>query len=185
MQAAARGHAGWMSPTKAEVGSAVGWAADRLDGLDLMVNSAGVLSVAPVVELEAREWRRVLEVNATGAFLVSRAAARIMIEAPGRRRSSRSPRSPGRSASRAWRITRPRSSRSSASPRPSPRELAPHEITVNAVCPGVVATPMIERAVQPVARLHRGNGGPAGDPAAAVARRTSPWRSPSCMPAVP
>jgi meso-butanediol dehydrogenase / (S,S)-butanediol dehydrogenase / diacetyl reductase len=46
-----------------------------------VVNGAGVLSVAPVVDLEAREWRRVLEVNVTGAFLVSQAAARIMIKA--------------------------------------------------------------------------------------------------------
>jgi meso-butanediol dehydrogenase / (S,S)-butanediol dehydrogenase / diacetyl reductase len=127
-----------------EVGSAVGWAADRLDGLDLVINGAGVLSVAPVVDLEAREWRRVLEVNATGAFLVSRAAARLMIEAA-------RPASIVSIASIAGKIGEPGLAHYAASKfalvgftQALARELAPHDITVNAVCPGVVATPMIE-----------------------------------------
>jgi meso-butanediol dehydrogenase/(S,S)-butanediol dehydrogenase/diacetyl reductase len=127
-----------------EVGSAIGWAADRLDGLDLVINGAGVLSVAPVVDLEAREWRRVLEVNATGAFLVSRAAARLMIEAA-------RPASIVSIASIAGKIGEPGLAHYAASKfalvgftQALARELAPHDITVNAVCPGVVATPMIE-----------------------------------------
>lgn len=129
---------------EAEVSSAVGWAADRLGGLDLMVNSAGVLSVAPVVELAAREWRRVLEVNATGVFLVSRAAARIMI-------AQARPASIVSVASIAAKIGEPGLAHYAASKfaligftQALARELAPHEITVNAVCPGVVATAMID-----------------------------------------
>jgi meso-butanediol dehydrogenase/(S,S)-butanediol dehydrogenase/diacetyl reductase len=128
-----------------EVGSAVGWAADRLQGLDLVINGAGVLSVSPVVDLEAREWRRVLEVNATGAFLVSRAAARLMIEAA-------RPASIVSIASIAGKIGEPGLAHYAASKfalvgftQALARELAPHGITVNAVCPGVVATPMIEQ----------------------------------------
>jgi len=127
-----------------EVGSAIGWAADTLGGIDLVVNAAGVLSVAPVVDLEAREWRRVLEVNATGAFLVSRAAARMMIEA-GR------PASIVSIGSIAGKIGEPGLAHYAASKfalvgftQALARELAPHDITVNAVCPGVVITPMIE-----------------------------------------
>jgi meso-butanediol dehydrogenase / (S,S)-butanediol dehydrogenase / diacetyl reductase len=128
-----------------EVGSAVGWAADRLDGLDLVINGAGVLSVSPVVDLEAREWRRVLEVNVTGAFLVSRAAARLMIEAA-------RPASIVSIASIAGKIGEPGLAHYAASKfalvgftQALARELAPHGITVNAVCPGVVPTPMIEQ----------------------------------------
>ena len=51
-----------------------------LGGIDLLVNSAGVLSVAPVVELSLSEWRRVLDVNATGTFLMSKCVARRMLE---------------------------------------------------------------------------------------------------------
>lgn len=127
-----------------EVGSAIGWAADTLGGIDLVINAAGVLSVAPVVDLEAREWRRVLEVNATGAFLVSRAAARIMIEAA-------RPASIVSIASIAGKIGEPGLAHYAASKfalvgftQALARELAPHGITVNAVCPGVVRTPMIE-----------------------------------------
>lgn len=128
-----------------EVGSAVGAAADRLGGLDLVINGAGVLSVAPVVELEAREWRRVLEVNVTGAFLVSRAAARLMIKAA-------RPASIVSVASIAGKVGEPGLAHYAASKfaligftQALARELAPHGITVNAVCPGVVATPMIEQ----------------------------------------
>ncbi len=128
-----------------EVGSAVGWAADQLDGLDLVINGAGVLSVAPVVDLEAREWRRVPEVNATGALLVSRAAARLIIEAA-------RPASIVSIASIAGKIGEPGLAHYAASKfalvgftQALARELAPHDITVNAVCPGVVATPMIEK----------------------------------------
>lgn len=127
-----------------EVTSAVGFAADELGGLDLVINGAGVLSVSPVVDLEAREWRRVLEVNVTGAFLVSRAAARLMIGA-GR------PASIVSIASIAGKIGEPGLAHYAASKfalvgftQALARELAPHDITVNAVCPGVVATPMIE-----------------------------------------
>jgi meso-butanediol dehydrogenase / (S,S)-butanediol dehydrogenase / diacetyl reductase len=127
-----------------EVRSVIGWAADRLAGLDLVINSAGVLSVAPVVDLEPREWRRVLEVNATGAFLVSQAAARLMIAAA-------RPASIVSIASIAGKVGEPGLAHYAASKfalvgftQALARELAPHQITVNAVCPGVVATPMIE-----------------------------------------
>ncbi len=129
---------------EAEVQSAIGSAAVRLGGLDLVVNGAGVLSVAHVVDLDAREWRRVLEVNATGAFLVSQAAARVMIDA-GRPASIIS------IASIAGKVGEPGLAHYAASKfalvgftQALARELAPHQITVNAVCPGVVLTQMIE-----------------------------------------
>ena len=129
---------------EAGVQAGISWAAAQLGGLDLVVNGAGVLSVAHVVDLEAREWRRVLDVNATGTFLVSRAAARTMIEA-GRPASIIS------IASIAGKIGEPGLAHYAASKfaivgftQALARELAPHQITVNAVCPGVVLTQMIE-----------------------------------------
>jgi glucose 1-dehydrogenase len=55
-------------------------ARERLGGLDLLVNNAGVERRYPLVEMPLAEWRRVLDVNLTGAFLCSRAAARIMLD---------------------------------------------------------------------------------------------------------
>jgi glucose 1-dehydrogenase len=57
----------------------------QLGGLDLLVNNAGVEAPYPLVEMPLAEWRRVLDVNLTGAFLCAREAARIMLREPGPR----------------------------------------------------------------------------------------------------
>jgi len=130
---------------EADVRAGLAGGAGQFGGLDLVVNGAGVLSVAHVVDLEASEWRRVLEVNATGAFLVSQAAARIMIKAA-------RPASIISIASIAGKIGEPGLAHYAASKfaligftQALARELAPHQITVNAVCPGVVLTQMIDQ----------------------------------------
>jgi 2-deoxy-D-gluconate 3-dehydrogenase len=53
--------------------------ADRLGRLDICVCNAGTMYRAPVLELPVEEWRRVLDVNLTGAFVVSRTAARRFV----------------------------------------------------------------------------------------------------------
>ena len=45
----------------------------------ILVNNAGVQHRVPLVDLEAADWRRVLEADLTSAFLVGRAVARNMI----------------------------------------------------------------------------------------------------------
>lgn len=52
----------------------------RCGRLDLLINNAGVTTSAPAHELTLAEWRRVLEVNLTGAFLCCREALRLMRE---------------------------------------------------------------------------------------------------------
>jgi gluconate 5-dehydrogenase len=47
--------------------------------LDVVVNNAGISWGAPAEEMTAEHFRRVLDTNTTGTFLVSRAASRIMI----------------------------------------------------------------------------------------------------------
>ena len=116
-----------------------------LRGIDLLVANAGVLSVAPVVDMDPAEWRRVLEVNATGAFLTARAAARTMI-ARGR------PASIVCTASISGKIGTPGIAHYTASKfavvglvQSLAMELARHDILVNAVCPGLVETEMIAK----------------------------------------
>lgn len=48
-------------------------------GLDILVNAAGVAPAYDLVDLPAREWRRAVDINLTGYFLMARGAARIMI----------------------------------------------------------------------------------------------------------
>jgi glucose 1-dehydrogenase len=51
---------------------------DALGGLDLLVNNAGIQEPYELVEMPLESWRKVLDVNLTGAFLCCREAARVM-----------------------------------------------------------------------------------------------------------
>ena len=50
--------------------------AAKFGGVYIVVPNAGIAHVAPVIELDADAWRRVLDVNASGVFLTTREAAR-------------------------------------------------------------------------------------------------------------
>jgi glucose 1-dehydrogenase len=55
-------------------------ARDELGGpIDLLVNNAGIEKAYPLTEMPLDEWRRVLDVNLTGAFLCAREVARGLI----------------------------------------------------------------------------------------------------------
>jgi rhamnulose-1-phosphate aldolase/alcohol dehydrogenase len=49
-------------------------------GLDILVSNAGIAHVGPIDGMELADWRRSFEVNATGHFLVARAAVPILKE---------------------------------------------------------------------------------------------------------
>jgi glucose 1-dehydrogenase len=51
-----------------------------LGGLDLLVNNAGVEKPFKLQDMPLSEWRKVIDVNLTGAFLCAREAARAMIQ---------------------------------------------------------------------------------------------------------
>ena len=50
-------------------------------GLDILVNNAGVESIIPLLEITPEEWERVTNVNLKGEFLCAQATARQMIDA--------------------------------------------------------------------------------------------------------
>jgi 3-oxoacyl-[acyl-carrier protein] reductase len=52
----------------------------RFGRLDIMVNNAGVNSVASWQEMSKEEWDRVMDINLWGVFLGCRAAALVMME---------------------------------------------------------------------------------------------------------
>lgn len=47
--------------------------------VDILINNAGIQFRKPMLELELSDWRRVLEVNLTSAFMIARTAARRMV----------------------------------------------------------------------------------------------------------
>ena len=58
--------------------------AAETSSLDAVVNFAGVLGIGPLVELEPADFRRVINVNLVGGFLVNRALFPLLQAAKGR-----------------------------------------------------------------------------------------------------
>lgn len=52
---------------------------DALGPIDICINNAGIAIRGPAIEMSADDWRRVVDVNVTGAFLTARLAARSMM----------------------------------------------------------------------------------------------------------
>lgn len=66
---------------EAEVDGMIQDAVDRLGGIDIMVNNAGVAATGTPEETSLEDWQRVIDVNLTGVFLGARAAGRAMLKA--------------------------------------------------------------------------------------------------------
>jgi NAD(P)-dependent dehydrogenase (short-subunit alcohol dehydrogenase family) len=123
-------------------------AAEQLDGLDVVVNNAGLWVGHPLDEVDYDEWRdawrRTLDLNLLGPANVCYCAARYMIEHGGGRIvnvSSRGafrgePEGPAYGASKAG---------LNAMSQSLARRLAPHDIFVGVVAPGFVDTDMAAR----------------------------------------
>ncbi|MCY4114518.1 MAG: bifunctional rhamnulose-1-phosphate aldolase/short-chain dehydrogenase [Chloroflexi bacterium] len=61
-----------------ETAQAFAAAATHAGGMDIVISNAGIAAAAPLDDLELDTWQRSLDVNATGHFLVCRAALRQM-----------------------------------------------------------------------------------------------------------
>jgi NAD(P)-dependent dehydrogenase (short-subunit alcohol dehydrogenase family) len=62
---------------------AVEAALEQFGAVDVVVNNAGILRTGPLLEHSPDDFRRVMDVNLTGAFIVAQAAARRMLATGG------------------------------------------------------------------------------------------------------
>jgi NAD(P)-dependent dehydrogenase (short-subunit alcohol dehydrogenase family) len=123
---------------------------DAAGDVDVLVNNAGMSVSAPLAQTTLDDWRRQLDVNATGAFLCTRAVLPGMVE-----------RDHGRIvtvASTAGRVGSRYTAAYTASKhaavglmRAAAAEVAGTGVTANAVCPTFTDTPMTERSVARIA----------------------------------
>lgn len=130
---------------------ATDWLSDQGVPADILVNSAGAASSAPLTKLTLGEWNRLLAVNATGPFLCTRAFLPGMLERGwGRVVSVASV----AALSGARYIAAYAASKHAllGLTRCAAAEVAAEGITVNAVCPGYVDTPMTAESVARIAR---------------------------------
>ncbi|HEV8634930.1 MAG TPA: glucose 1-dehydrogenase [Chloroflexota bacterium] len=122
----------------------VGRTVGGLGRLDVLVNNAGLICPNPFGEVTEDDWDRTIAVNARGLFFCMQAAARVMVaqrsgtivniaSVAGRGTQSLSP---PYAASKAAAIVLAQQ---------AARALASHNITVNAVCPGLIDTEFNQR----------------------------------------
>jgi meso-butanediol dehydrogenase/(S,S)-butanediol dehydrogenase/diacetyl reductase len=130
----------------ASVSSGIREAAERLAGLDTLVNSAGVFQFRAIEGISTAEWDRIIDVNLKGTFLVMREAM------------------PHLKASRTGRVVNIASDAGKKGfallgaycaskfgvvglTQAIAAEVAPHGVRVNAVCPGTVAETQMGKVV--------------------------------------
>jgi 3-oxoacyl-[acyl-carrier protein] reductase len=130
-----------------QVAAAVAHVTATLGAPTLLVNNAGILRPTRFADISEAEWDAVMAVTVKGTFLCSQACVAGMVE-DGFGRIVNFSSTAGKSVSTLGgaHYTTAKAAVLGLT-RASAKELAPHGITVNAVCPGLFDTEMTRRTV--------------------------------------
>jgi NAD(P)-dependent dehydrogenase (short-subunit alcohol dehydrogenase family) len=115
---------------------------EALGGIDCLINAAGVAGGAPAHELDVAEWRRVLDVNLTGTFLVAKHAIASMLR---RKRPGSIVNLASVYGLEGGESTAPYNASKGGVvllTRNLALDYGPQRIRTNAICPGFIRTPM-------------------------------------------
>lgn len=146
-----------------QVKAAVDCVRDKLGAPDILVNCAGIFPRRPVIEMSDEEWDRMIAVHLRGTFLFSRAVLPDMVK---------------RGNGKIVNISSTLGIRGSlngahyaaakggiiAFTHSLAMEMAPHGISVNAICPGQTNTPLWQQGFNEETRKQRLATGEAGRP---------------------
>jgi 3-hydroxybutyrate dehydrogenase len=134
-----------------EIGEMVAGVLAEFGGIDVLVNNAGIQHVAPIEDFPLDQWDKILAINLSSAFHTMRAAIPAM-KAKGHGRIINI-------ASAHGLIASPYKSAYVAAKhgilgltKTAALELAEHGVTVNAICPGYVLTPLVEKQIPDTAK---------------------------------
>jgi glucose 1-dehydrogenase len=117
---------------------------EQLGSLDIAVANAGIARAAPVLEMAVKDWQDQLDVNLTGVFLTVQAAAQQMVKAGrGGRIICISSLAAENTGMAMWSYSATKSG-VRMMVRGWAQELGPLGITVNAIGPGVIETPLAQ-----------------------------------------
>lgn len=130
---------------EAEIEALLHRALERFGALDVAFNNAGIVgAIGPIIETEAAHWDATFAVMMKGVFLGVKHAARIMID-----RDGGSIINTASIAGVASGVLPTAYSAAKAAvvsfTRNAAAELADHRIRVNAVCPGIIFTPLMHQ----------------------------------------
>lgn len=135
----------------ADIGDMMKFAAAEFGRVDILVNNAGIQHVAPVEDFPPEKWDQIIAINLSSAFHTTRLAVPAMKKAGwGRVVNIASAHalvaSPFKSAYVAAKHGIAGFTKTIA------LETAQDGITVNAICPGYVLTPLVERQIPDTAK---------------------------------
>jgi 3-oxoacyl-[acyl-carrier protein] reductase len=128
---------------EADVARVIRTCVERFGSVDVLVNNAGIVRDATMRKMTLDDFRAVLDVNLTGTWLMTKAAAAVM-------REQRSGVIVNMSSisGKVGLVGQTNYSAAKAGivglTKASAKELAPHQVRVNAIQPGLILTPMTE-----------------------------------------
>jgi NAD(P)-dependent dehydrogenase (short-subunit alcohol dehydrogenase family) len=127
-----------------DVGSLVSAAVEAFGRLDVMFNNAGIGGAfGPITEIELADWNRTFEVLVSSVFLGTKYAARVMIDQDQGGSIINTASIAGLNGGAGPQAYSAAKSAVINLSKTTAIELASHQIRVNAICPGVIYTPLM------------------------------------------
>jgi len=133
------------------IGRLAAAANDKMGRVDILVNNAGISESMPFRSITLEDWERMIRVNATGAFLCTQAFLPAMLERKWGRVVNIASVAGLEGAKYIAAYTASKHALVGLT-RAVAAEVAGTGVTVNAVCPGYVDTPMTDASVEHIVR---------------------------------